>query len=124
MRSTPACRLLLIGTSISRNFPPSGTAGLARLRVRGQRREPCPPPRMAVTTLWITVSLADEGARGYPCRAAQFNGLGQGRIDAKRRVRRALRDGDDPALHPQRRRTPGSAARTRHAGAAGEAPRG
>src|SRR5213080_645424 len=39
----------LIGMSISRNFPPTGTAGFARSRVRGQRRDPCPPPRMAVT---------------------------------------------------------------------------
>src|SRR5947199_10780410 len=49
MRSIPACRLLLIGMSISRNFPPTGTAGFARSRVRGQRRDPCPPPRMVVT---------------------------------------------------------------------------
>src|SRR3954452_21174300 len=49
MGSLPACRLLLIGMSTSRNFPPTGTAGFARSRVRGQRRDPCPPPRMAVT---------------------------------------------------------------------------
>src|SRR5688500_9173405 len=50
MRSTSACRLLLIGTSIRRKRPPTGTAGLARVLVSGQRRLPWPPPSTAVTT--------------------------------------------------------------------------
>src|SRR6185503_14275941 len=49
MRSMSACRLLLIGTSISRKRPPTGTAGLARVLVSGQRRLPWPPPSTAVT---------------------------------------------------------------------------
>src|SRR5262245_38957618 len=53
MRSMPACRLLLSGMSMRRNLPPTGTAGLARSRVSGHRRLPCPPPSTAVTTFRI-----------------------------------------------------------------------
>src|SRR5215213_6685654 len=67
-----ACRLLLIGMSISRNLPPMGTAGLARWRVKGQSRAPCPPPRMAVTTFSMDPSppsgrylIAGEGTLGW-----------------------------------------------------------
>ena len=35
IRFNPAWRQLLIGMSISRYFPPSGTAGLERMWVRG-----------------------------------------------------------------------------------------
>src|ERR1700712_4365631 len=54
--SIPACRLLLIGMSMRRNLPPTGTAGLARSRVRGHSRLPCPPPRIAVTTFSMAAS--------------------------------------------------------------------
>src|SRR5271157_4224610 len=40
---------LEIGMSTRRNLPPKGTAGLARLAVRGYRRCPLPPPRMMDT---------------------------------------------------------------------------
>ena len=55
MRSMPACRLLEMGTSMRRNLPATGTAGLARSRVSGQSRAPWPPPRMAVTTSRISL---------------------------------------------------------------------
>src|SRR5205823_5838462 len=42
----PELRQLLIGTSISRYLPPSGTAGFDRSWVRGNRRLPAPPARM------------------------------------------------------------------------------
>ena len=51
--SSPARRLFEIGTSMRRNFPATGTAGLARSLVSGHNRVPCPPPRMAVTTFRI-----------------------------------------------------------------------
>src|SRR5436305_14931608 len=56
MRSIPATRLLLMGMSMRRNLPPTGTAGLARSRVRGHSRLPCPPPRIAVTTFSMAAS--------------------------------------------------------------------
>src|SRR6266704_248535 len=43
---SPEFRQLLIGTSISRYFPPSGTAGFDRSFVRGNSRLPAPPARM------------------------------------------------------------------------------
>src|ERR1051326_3758065 len=43
---------LLIGMSTRRYLPPSGTAGLARSLVRGNRRWPWPPPMMMATTLF------------------------------------------------------------------------
>src|ERR1041385_4281897 len=46
MRRMSACRQLLTGTSMRRYLPPIGTAGLERVAVRGNRREPWPPPRM------------------------------------------------------------------------------
>src|SRR5512136_1972350 len=42
--------LLEMGMSTKRYFPAKGTAGLARSRVRGNRRAPWPPPRMMVRT--------------------------------------------------------------------------
>src|SRR5512147_2245356 len=42
--------LFEIGMSTKRYFPARGTAGLARSRVRGNRRAPWPPPRMTVNT--------------------------------------------------------------------------
>jgi hypothetical protein len=46
------------GTSISRYFPPSGTAGFDRSPVSGKRREPAPPPRIiAITSSFSAISL-------------------------------------------------------------------
>src|SRR5438046_4190088 len=39
--------------SMRRYFPPIGTAGLDRCRVRGNRRVPRPPPRMTARTSFI-----------------------------------------------------------------------
>src|SRR5882762_524601 len=44
---------LEIGTSTIRYFPASGTAGLARSLVSGNRRFPCPPPMMTQSTLLV-----------------------------------------------------------------------
>src|SRR5438876_7773259 len=50
---------LEIGISTSRYLPASGTAGLARSRVRGNKRVPWPPPIMMESTL---LALADMRA--------------------------------------------------------------
>src|SRR5256885_6593989 len=50
---------LEIGISTSRYLPASGTAGLARSRVRGNKRVPWPPPMMMESTL---LALADMRA--------------------------------------------------------------
>src|SRR6266446_925788 len=42
---------LEIGMSTSRYFPASGTAGLERSLVSGNRRLPCPPPMITESTL-------------------------------------------------------------------------
>src|SRR5688500_13511644 len=55
MRRRSACRQLLIGTSMSRYLPPMGTAGLERCCVSGNRRDPCPPPRMIASTSFISL---------------------------------------------------------------------
>jgi hypothetical protein len=39
------------GTSIKRYFPPSGTAGFERSRVKGNNLDPAPPPKITATTL-------------------------------------------------------------------------
>ena len=44
---------LEIGMSTSRYLPASGTAGLARSLVSGNRRVPCPPPMMTERTLLV-----------------------------------------------------------------------
>src|SRR5438309_731679 len=41
---------LLMGMSIRRYFPTTGTAGLERCRVRGNKRDPRPPPRIRART--------------------------------------------------------------------------
>lgn len=49
----PELMQLLTGISISRYLPATGTAGFARVLVRGYSREPCPPPRMIASTFFI-----------------------------------------------------------------------
>jgi hypothetical protein len=49
MRRISAWRHRLTGTSISRYFPPIGTAGFDRVAVSGKRRCPWPPPRMTAS---------------------------------------------------------------------------
>src|SRR6266566_511020 len=46
MERSPEFRQLLIGISTIRYLPPSGTAGLARSFVNGNKRVPAPPPIM------------------------------------------------------------------------------
>ena len=43
-------RQLEIGMSTSRYFPAMGTAGLERVTVNGNKREPCPPPNTTEIT--------------------------------------------------------------------------
>src|ERR1700683_3490061 len=51
MRRKPELMQLEIGMSTMRYLPASGTAGLARSLVSGNRRVPCPPPMMTQRTL-------------------------------------------------------------------------
>src|ERR1019366_487382 len=55
MRRKPDLMQLEIGMSTSRYLPASGTAGLARSFVSGNRRVPCPPPMMTQRTLLVLV---------------------------------------------------------------------
>src|SRR5262249_52970110 len=50
MRLQPLLMQLLMGMSISRYLPAIGTAGLLRSMVKGNRREPRPPPRIRLST--------------------------------------------------------------------------
>src|SRR5512139_400059 len=68
--------LLEMGMSTRRYFPAKGTAGLARSRVRGNRRLPWPPPRMMVRTRAgsaLARVVADMAASSVP-RAGQEAG--------------------------------------------------
>src|SRR5947207_7091063 len=56
MRRRPELMQLEMGMSTSRYFPASGTAGLARSLVSGNRRVPCPPPIITESTSLV---LAD-----------------------------------------------------------------
>src|SRR4029453_3076331 len=57
MRLSPACRQLLIGMSIRRYLPPSGTAGFDRIWVSGKSLVPRPPPRISVSTSFMALIL-------------------------------------------------------------------
>src|SRR5437763_3735199 len=50
MRLKPLLRQLLIGMSMRRYLPATGTAGLLRSIVSGNSRVPRPPPRMRLRT--------------------------------------------------------------------------
>src|SRR5438132_3426489 len=74
MRLIPLLRQLLIGTSISRYFPATGTAGLARNCVRGNRRAPCPPPSIKLRTetgMDARFAQGDWYSRCYPADGAR-----------------------------------------------------
>src|SRR6476659_9254088 len=60
MRLIPLLMQLLMGTSISRYLPATGTAGLARSWVRGNSRAPWPPPRMRLRTERCCMGGASE----------------------------------------------------------------
>src|ERR1017187_10544153 len=53
MRRRPELMQLEMGISTSRYLPASGTAGLARSLVSGNRRVPCPPPMITESTLLV-----------------------------------------------------------------------
>src|SRR5712664_115795 len=53
MERSSEFRQLLIGISTMRYLPPSGTAGLARSFVNGNKRVPAPPPIMMASVLWV-----------------------------------------------------------------------
>src|SRR4051812_28493839 len=57
MRGRPLLMQLLIGMSISRYLPATGTAGALRCRVKGYRPAPRPPPRMKVMTSCMVFPL-------------------------------------------------------------------
>src|SRR6185312_8934961 len=57
MRLRSELMQLEMGMSTSRYFPASGTAGLARSRVSGNNRVPCPPPMMIDNTLLVLVDM-------------------------------------------------------------------
>src|SRR5215471_5997408 len=75
IRRMSACRQLLIGMSISRYWPPIGTAGFERCWVSGNRRDPCPPPRMMATTSLLT---GIGSANGTPSLSDVYATLIQG----------------------------------------------
>src|SRR5664280_1828564 len=55
IRRSPELMQLEMGISTRRYLPASGTAGLARSLVSGNRRVPCPPPMMTESTLLVLV---------------------------------------------------------------------
>src|SRR5258708_29762603 len=64
MRKTSELMQFEMGTSTSRYFPPSGTAGFERSRVSGCRRLPAPPPRITASKFFleaIRVGVEDIG---------------------------------------------------------------
>jgi len=56
---------LLIGISINRYLPASGTAGLALIFVNGYKRDPFPPPRIMASTLFMNALLIDYSEQTY-----------------------------------------------------------
>ena len=85
MRLRPELMQLEIGMSIRRYLPPSGTAGLARIPVRGERRDPAPPPMMIVVTLLTEASggIAVFSSQRFGIRGAcacYFESVGGGRV--------------------------------------------
>ena len=54
----PLLRQFDIVKSMIRYAPPKGTAGLARSRVNGSKRDPLPPARTTANTSFIAVSLS------------------------------------------------------------------
>src|SRR5687767_7606497 len=58
IRSRPELMQFEIGTSTSRYFPASGTAGFARSIVSGKSRVPAPPPRITASTWFIDTGAA------------------------------------------------------------------
>src|SRR6185437_5154234 len=55
MRRRPELMQLEMGISTMRYLPASGTAGLARSLVNGNKRVPCPPPIMTESTLLVLI---------------------------------------------------------------------
>ena len=49
-----------IGMSINRYLPPTGTAGLLRIEVKGASLVPLPPPRISATAFDIFVFISLE----------------------------------------------------------------
>src|ERR1043165_2995281 len=63
MRWSPELMQLLIGMSMSRYLPATGTAGLLRRAVNGYSRVPRPPPRMRLRTFCMAVASRDQVRR-------------------------------------------------------------
>ncbi len=73
MRRRSEFRQLLTGMSMSRYFPPMGTAGFERCAVRGKSRVPRPPPRITASASFITFasSAAFSHAAVARCQCAR-----------------------------------------------------
>src|SRR5688572_17973766 len=76
IRSSPELMQLEIGTSTSRYFPASGTAGLERWLVRGNSRVPAPPPRITASDRFIDGVGIDGVAGVSPCEGPMLAGGG------------------------------------------------
>ncbi len=59
MRRSPLLTQLLKTMSMMRYGPPKGTAGLARSRVSGYSRSPCPPPKTTARVCRIRFGVVE-----------------------------------------------------------------
>src|SRR5438445_11722167 len=79
MRITSELMQFEIGTSTRRYLPPSGTAGLDRCAVNGNKRLPAPPPRITARRLGLDgIKLR----RGYREKECAFKGILKTRFHA------------------------------------------
>src|SRR6059058_1582904 len=65
-RRRPELMQLEIGMSTRRYLPASGTAGLARSRISGNSRVPCPPPMIMERTLLVLADMREPFVIGNP----------------------------------------------------------
>src|SRR3990170_306420 len=79
MRRRFEFKQLLMGMSMSRYFPASGTAGFDRSCVRGKSRVPRPPPRITARQSF----MAEEIRRTTTRRCQARNGKGAGRSSSE-----------------------------------------
>ena len=142
---TPLLRLLESVKSMIRYAPPKGTAGFARSRVSGSRRDPLPPARMTAITSYLIGNrspplgpVVGQTAHILPCgpgplkrlcagfgnRGPGLGGLGDGGRGSGRKTAdggRGTAEGQSPATRPRGppTRPSGSVIRVRRLGRAG-----